>query len=186
MNLADMISFAAQASDKIASYVPDSIFLAIAAATLAGALVTVLSRSLIYALMGLVLTMFGIAGLYVYLDSPFLAMMQILIYVGAITILIAFAIMLAGPMYRHPGEWSGVLKFAGAWIVSILSFIFLYKVLMRTDWIRGGVNEFGITTKEIGRALFDKLTFPFELISLLIVVAIVGAIMLALLSKGEK
>ena len=138
MNLADMISFAAQASDKIAGYVPDSVFLAIAAATLAGALVTVLSRSLIYALMGLVLTMFGIAGLYVYLDSPFLAMMQILIYVGAITILIAFAIMLAGPMYRHPGEWSGVMKFAGALIVSILPFIFLYKVLARKEWIING------------------------------------------------
>ncbi len=186
MNLADMISFAAQASDTIAAYVPDSVFLAIAAATLAGALVTVLSRSLIYALMGLVLTMFGIAGLYVYLDSSFLAMMQILIYVGAITILIAFAIMLAGPMYRHPGEWSGALKFAGALIVSILPFIFLYKVLVQTEWIRGGAEEFGITTKEIGRALFDRLTLPFELISLLIVVAIVGAIMLALLSKGEK
>jgi NADH:ubiquinone oxidoreductase subunit 6 (subunit J) len=71
-------------------------------------------------------------------------------------------------------------------IASILPFVFLYKVLVRTDWIKGGVDEFGITTKEIGRALFDRLTFPFELISLLIVVAIVGAIMLALLSKGEK
>jgi NADH:ubiquinone oxidoreductase subunit 6 (subunit J) len=186
MNLTDLMTLAAALTAKIGALVPDSIFLAIAAATITGALITVLSRSLIYALMGLVLTMFGIAGLYVYLDSPFLAMMQILIYVGAITILLAFAIMLAGPMYRHPGEWPGIMKFAGALIVSILPFIFLYKVLMRTDWLGGGVDEFGPTTKEIGRALFDKLTFPFELISLLIVVAIIGAIMLALLSKGEK
>jgi len=61
---------------------PDLIFFAIAAATMAGALVTVLARSVIYALMGLVLTMFGIAGLYIYLNSPFLAMMQILILRG--------------------------------------------------------------------------------------------------------
>jgi len=186
MNFADLISLATAVSTRIGAYTPDSIFLAIAAATIIGALVTVLSRSLIYALMGLVFTMFGIAGLYIYLNSPFLAMMQILIYVGAITILIAFAIMLAGPMYKHPGEWSGIIKFAASLIVSSLSFIFLYKVLMRTDWIQAGVKDFGLTTKEIGRVLFDKLTLPFELISLLIVVAIIGAIMLALLSKGEK
>jgi len=186
MNFSDMISLATAVSTRIGAYTPDSIFIAIAAATIIGALVTVLSRSIIYAMMGLVAVMFGIAGLYIYLNSPFLAMMQILIYVGAITILIAFAIMLAGPMYRHPGEWSGPVKFIGALLVAILPFIFLYKVLMRTDWIRGEVNEFGLTTKAIGRALFDKLTFPFELISLLIVVAIIGAIMLALLSKGEK
>ena len=52
-------------------------------------------------MLGLVVTMFGIAGLYVYLNAPFLAMMQILIYVGAISILIAFAIMLAGPFYNR-------------------------------------------------------------------------------------
>jgi len=182
MNFSNLTSL----SNSAAAYMPDSIFLAIAAVTVIGALVTVLSRSLIYAMMGLVAAMFGIAGLYIYLNSPFLAMMQILIYVGAITILIAFAIMLAGPMYKHPGEWSGIIKFAGAAVVSILPFIFFYKVLMRTDWIQGGVNEFGLTTKAIGRALFDRLMLPFELISLLIVVAIIGAIMLAFLSKEEK
>jgi len=186
MSFADLISSANAAASTIGAYIPDSIFIAIAAATIIGALVTVLARSLIYALMGLVTTMFGIAGLYIYLNSPFLAMMQILIYVGAITILIAFAIMLAGPMYKHPREWSGIIRFAASLIISSLSFIFLYKVLIRTDWIQGGVNEFGLTTKGIGRVLFDKLTFPFELISLLIVVAIMGAIMLALLSKEEK
>lgn len=179
-------SYLTSLSNSAAAYMPDSIFLAIAAVTVIGALVTVLSRSLIYAMMGLVATMFGIAGLYIYLNSPFLAMMQILIYVGAITILIAFAIMLAGPMYKHPGEWPGIFKFAGALLVSILPFIFLYKVLMRTNWIQSGVKEFVLTTKDIGRALFDKLMLPFELISLLIVVAIIGAIMLALLSKEEK
>jgi NADH-quinone oxidoreductase subunit J len=162
------------------------IFLIIVTATMIGALVTVLSRSLIYAVMGLVLTMFGIAGLYIYLNSPFLAMMQILIYVGAVTILIAFAIMLAGPMYKHPGDWSKPIKFVASLAVALLSFGFLYKVLMSTDLIPDGVKDFNLTTKDIGRVLFDKLMFPFELISILIVVAIIGAIMLALLSKGEK
>ena len=72
---------------------------------------TVLSGSIIYAMVGLVTTMFGIAGLYIYLNAPFLGMMQILIYVGAISILIAFAIMLAGPLYQKPKEWTTGTKF---------------------------------------------------------------------------
>lgn len=186
MNLSDVISLASGLIARIGIYVPDLIFIAIAAATMAGAIITVLSRSVIYALMGLVFTMFGIAGLYIYLNSPFLAMMQILIYVGAVTVLIAFAIMLAGPMYRHPAEWSRPVKLIGSVIVALVSFLFLYKALMKTDWLHNGVTEFTITTKDIGRALFDKLMFPFELISLLIIVAIIGAIMLALFSKEEK
>lgn len=152
---------------------------------MAGALTTVLSGSVIYAMLGLVATMFGIAGLYVYLNAPFLAMMQILIYVGAITILIAFAIMLAGPFYKRPKEWSGIVKFVAGLIVSIVSFFMFSSVIMKVSWSEGK-GGFSLATKDIGRALFDRYAFPFELISLVIVVSIVGAIMLALFSKGEK
>ncbi|MBP1745448.1 MAG: NADH:ubiquinone oxidoreductase subunit [Deltaproteobacteria bacterium] len=152
---------------------------------MAGALTTVLSGSVIYAMGGLVATMFGIAGLYVYLNAPFLAMMQILIYVGAITILIAFAIMLAGPFYKRPKEWTSVGKFIAALVVSIFSFFTFFSFIMKVSW-NEGKEVFNLVTKDIGRALFDRYAFPFELISLVIVVSIVGAIMLAILSKGEK
>lgn len=152
---------------------------------MAGALITVLSGSVIYAMLGLVATMFGIAGLYVYLNAPFLAMMQILIYVGAITILIAFAIMLAGPFYKRPKEWNGIVKFVAGLIVSLVSFFMFSSVIMKVSWSEGK-GGFNLATKDIGRALFDRFAFPFELISLVIVVSIVGAIMLALFSKGEK
>jgi len=78
--------------------IADAIFILIALMTMVGALTTILARSIIYAMLGLVVTMFGIAGMYIYLNAPFIAMMQILIYVGAISILIAFAIMLVGPL----------------------------------------------------------------------------------------
>ncbi len=106
------------------------IFILVMATTLAGALAAVLSGSLIYAMFGLVTAMFGIAGLYIYLNAPFLAMMQILIYVGAISILIAFAIMLAGPMYRKPKEWTSLAKFAAALAVALLSLLLLAKVII--------------------------------------------------------
>src|SRR4030065_1315487 len=108
------------------------IFILVMATTLAGALAAVLSGSLIYAMFGLVTAMFGIAGIYIYLNAPFLAMMQILIYVGAISILIAFAIMLAGPMYRKPREWTSLAKFAAALVVALLSLLVLAKIIMGT------------------------------------------------------
>lgn len=161
------------------------VFIFMVCVTMVGALVTVVSGSVIYAMLGLVTTMFGIAGLYIYLNAPFLAMMQILIYVGAIAILIAFAIMLAGPFYKRPKEWTTSGKLVASLVVSLVSFFVFFKLVMRVSWGEGG-GVFAVTTKEIGRALFDRYTLPFELISLLIVVSIIGAIMLALLSKGEK
>jgi NADH:ubiquinone oxidoreductase subunit 6 (subunit J) len=163
----------------------EGIFILVMVVTMAGALLAVLSGSVIYAIMGLVTAMFGVAGIYVYLNAPFLAMMQILIYVGAISILIAFAIMLAGPMYRQPKEWTSPAKFVAALAVSLLCLLVMATVVSET-FTAFGVKPAAVTTREIGRALFDRLTLPFELISLLIVVSIIGAIMLALFSKGEK
>jgi NADH:ubiquinone oxidoreductase subunit 6 (subunit J) len=164
----------------------DAIFVLIALMTMAGALTTVLARSIIYAMLGLVVTMFGIAGLYIYLNTPFIAMMQILIYVGAITILIAFAIMVAGPLSQRPKEWTTLTRFIVAVIVAAVSFFLFIKIVVQSRWLPGVYSISNLTTKDIGRALFDKLMLPFEMISLLIVIAIIGAIMLALFSRENK
>jgi NADH:ubiquinone oxidoreductase subunit 6 (subunit J) len=165
--------------------VGELIFLATIVLTLGGAVMAVLSGSVIYALMGLVTAMFGVAGLYVYLNSPFLAMMQILIYVGAVSVLIAFAVMLIGPLYRKPKEWTTLGKFGAALGVSLVT-LFMFVRFVTGTFPRGGNPSFDMTAKEIGRLFFNNLVLPFELISLLIVVAILGAIMLALFSRGSK
>lgn len=153
--------------------------------TLAGAALAVLSASIIYAILGLVATMFGIAALYIYLDSPFIAMMQILIYVGAVSVLIAFAVMLAGPLYRRPKEWTTIGRFTMAVAVALVSFAAIVGFLMEAFPKRGFLAT-KVGTKAIGKAFVEEFVFPFELISLLIVVAIVGAIMLALYSRGRR
>lgn len=162
------------------------IFIGVITTTMAGTLAAVLSGSLIYAMFGLVTAMFGMAGIYIYLNAPFLAMMQILIYVGAISILIAFAIMLAGPMYRRPKEWTTLVKFTAALAVALVSLLLLLKVVIGATRNASGAKSLVVTTQELGRIFLDRLTLPFELVSLLIVVSIIGAIMLALFSKGEK
>ena len=164
---------------------PEIIFIVIALITLLGALATALASSGIYALISLIVTMFGIAGLYVYLNAPFIAMMQILIYVGAISVLIVFAVMIAGPRYLHRKRPEGaVAKVAAAAVVPVVTFL-AFMTLIRGTFKPGSALS-TITTKDLGRALFDNYMFPFELISLLIVVSIIGAIMLALFAKGEK
>jgi len=164
----------------------DIVFVIIVLITMAGATMTVLSGSLIYALMGLIATMFGIAGLYIYLSAPFIAMMQILIYVGAISILIAFAIMLAGPMFKRPKEWTKPIKFISGVITALITFILFISVIMRAEWKGLKAEPVKTTTSDLGRALFDKFMLPFELISLLIVISIIGAIMKALYSRKER
>ncbi|MEW6334066.1 MAG: NADH-quinone oxidoreductase subunit J [Thermodesulfobacteriota bacterium] len=162
------------------------IFIGVLATTLAGSLAAVLSGSVIYALFGLVTAMFGMGGIYIYLGAPFLAMMQILIYVGAITILIAFAVMLAGPMYRRPKEWTTGKKLAAALAVVLFSLFVPAGIMTGAFRSAAGAKPLIVTTEELGRVFLDRLTLPFELISLLIVVSIIGAIMLALFSKERK
>jgi NADH-quinone oxidoreductase subunit J len=163
----------------------DLLFICIIGVTMAGALAAVLAGSIVYALMGLVVTMFGIAGLYVYLHSPFLAMMQILIYVGAVTVLIAFAVMLVGPLYKSPKEWTTLGKFGAAVGVSLVSLVMFVKFVMEI-FPRGKAPAFNMTTKQVGALFFGDLVLPFELVSLLIVVAILGAVMLALYARGKR
>jgi NADH-quinone oxidoreductase subunit J len=163
----------------------ESIFLLAIAVTMAGSLTAVFASSIVYAMLGLIAAMFGVAGLYVYLNSAFLAMMQILIYVGAISILIAFAIMLLGQYSSKYRDFKAVGKLVSALLVSVLSVVMFIRFIManlQTD----NTAVFAITTKDLGRAFTDKLILPFELISLLLVVAIIGAVMLSINSRNSR
>ncbi len=97
----------------------------------------------------------------------------------------AFAIMLAGPLYRRPTEWTTLSRFAAALGVGLVSLLLIVRFISRT-FPRTGNPSFTMGTKDIGQVFFNELMLPFELISLLIVVAILGAIMLALFSRGDQ
>lgn len=163
----------------------ESIFLFAVAVTMAGALTAVFASSIVYAMLGLIAAMFGVAGLYIYLNSTFLAMMQILIYVGAISILIAFAIMLLGPYSKKYRDFRAVGKLMAAFATAVVSVLMFGRFILEN--LKGDPNAvFAMTTKDLGRAFTDNLILPFELISLLLVVAIIGAVMLSLNSRGDK
>lgn len=146
--------------------------------TLAGALIAVTLPKILHNILGLALSMFGVAGIYLYLGSQFLAVMQLLIYVGAICITYVFAIMLSPPL-----EWEipkkRITKVIAALIVSVVAFIGLVQMITRVNWGPGTNLTRDWTIKTLGQQLLTRYFLVFELISLLLAIAIIGAIMIA-------
>jgi len=161
-------------------------FLVLATVTLSSALGAVLLKNLTHALLSLVLSFFGSAGLFFSLHAEFIGVVQILVYVGAIAVLFVFAIVLtreaqgdAGTL-RHLGGRGKILGGLTAVVVGALlvRMILLAPHKLLTDAARA--QEGGGTVGEIGMALMTSYIVPFEVASLLLTAALVGAIVIAL------
>lgn len=146
--------------------------------TFAGAALAVFPRNILYNVLGLALALAGVAGIYLYLGSFFIALMQLLIYVGAITIAIVFAIMLSRPLHLEvpKRELPKVAMAAGA---SLLFFAGALGVNFTTDWKASAERSADWSVTAVGHMLITKYDFVFELISLVLLVAIIGAIVTA-------
>jgi NADH-quinone oxidoreductase subunit J len=162
------------------------IFIVVAAVTLVAALSVVTSRNLIHSALWLILTLFGVAVFYVLLDAGFFAIIQVIIYIGAIAILFIFAAMLTRRVMQDTGPQSN----RNWWIGALIAFLLLgIIVLVLINWqgVTATVpilaNPSG-TIGQLGLALVspDQYLLPFELASVLLVAAMIGAIYVA----GEK
>ena len=158
-----------------------AIFGAFVAFTVAGALIAALTTRIIRSVCGLAICSLGLAGLYYFLHSPFLALMEILIYIGAICVTIVFAIMLAEPEestekedQRYRNLWTG---FGVA--VSGLIFWSVVRVGLQTDWAPPAERVTDGSVRAIGTSLLTTYSLAFELISLVLLVAILGALLIA-------
>jgi NADH-quinone oxidoreductase subunit J len=155
------------------------IFLIFSAITLKGALVAIFAKSLIRSVSGLALCFTGMAGLYYYLHSPFLALMQIVIYVGAICVMIMFTMMLADPResrnIRLMGGFLSALALIGCSLVAIV----LTTLVAGTPWSVSADRADAATIQEIGRDLLNRHGLAFELISVVLLIAILGAVLIA-------
>jgi len=146
----------------------------------AGGLTAALSRNLVRALIGLVLTFLGVAGLYLLLASPFLAFMQLLIYVGAVCILIFFAIMLVknnqtGEEARSPGLCQGF----GAFLAALAPLaLFAPIIAARAGELGAGGQPREEPLAGLGHGLLSYYLLPFELISVILLVAMAGGVLL--------
>jgi len=154
------------------------IFILLGLITLGAALMVVLSRNLLHSALWLILTFFGIAGIFILLQAEFLAVAQILIYVGAISILIIFAIMLtrrvADPKRpRFNDQWGVVGGFAA------LLFVTLAAIVSRVAWPVAVGQVPADVIQQMGADFVGSYVVPFEVASVLLVVAMIGAIIVA-------
>lgn len=160
-------------------------FFIFAVLSVGGALGVVLSRNLIHGALFLIISLFGGAGLFVLLAAPFLAAVQVLVYIGAIAILIIFAVMLT----RSMTAMSEV--FNRQWWVSAIAAVILLVMLVAgvvlPVWGPSGSNAEMVvsenlgTISDLGVALVsgNQFVLPFEIASLLLTAAMVGAIVIA-------
>ena len=159
------------------------IFLVVALATLGSGFMVVTTRNLIHAALWLVATLFGVAVVFALLDAGFLAVVQVVVYIGAIAILFIFAVMLTRKDMRDQGPQMNRNWWIGA-LLSVLTFGGLYFLLQgwtglsrTTSAIPAGFDA----VAELGTALVspDEYVLPFEVASVLLVAALVGAVYVA-------
>ncbi len=155
------------------------VFLVTIGLIVSGALVAVTSTRLVRCIAGLAVCFTGVAGAYYFLMAPFVAMMQMLIYVGAVSILIAFAIMMASPEHSDtPGK--NITRFGGPLGLAIAGMVFsaLTMMALTTDWRvfpRTGSGDI----RHLGTVLLTSHSLVFELVSIVLLVAIIGALVIA-------
>lgn len=158
------------------------IFWFIALMTIISASIVVLSNNLIYSAVSLLFTLLGIAGLYVFLWADFIAITQILIYVGGILVLIIFGIMLTHRITDVTLSQSSNQQMLGGGIILII-FLGLSYMMLNTPWFQDNAVEPQETINQIGYLLMIDYLLPFEVASILLLVALIGA---ALLSRSSK
>ncbi|MGQ9467165.1 MAG: NADH-quinone oxidoreductase subunit J family protein [Anaerolineae bacterium] len=148
---------------------------------LGGAIAVVTVRNLFHAALWLMLVFFGMAGLYVLLEAPFFAAAQLFIYMGAIGILIIFAIMLTRAFMRQPmpraNEQWWLAALLAAVLLGVMAFLILQNI--RPSIVAEAVPE--NTIHILGLALVDptRYALPFEVASVLLVMALIGAVTIA-------
>ncbi len=156
------------------------VFYPLALLTVVGAFAVILAHNPVYAAMSLVATFFGIAGIYVVLSAHLLAALQVIVYAGAIMVLFLFVIMLLSLSEQDLGErrltlWK-VLGGAAACVFAALAYIVFEGVPQDSA---GSLPPGYGTVAGVGRVLFTQYVLPFEATSILLLVAIVGAVVVA-------
>ena len=147
-------------------------------------------RNPMYSVMMLIASFGALAGLYVQLDAPFVAVAQIIVYAGAIMVLFLFVVMLLNAPKENAAEWDqshplrqpAVVRFGG--LLALLLVVQLAWALLSARGLGGPVAALGdaetvSSVRMLGRVLFTDYVFAFEATSILILVAMVGAVVLA-------
>ena len=157
---------------------PDLLFFLLAAVAVGGAAGVAISRNILRSAVGLLAALLGVGGLYVFLSADFVAITQVLVYIGGVLVLVLFAVMLTSRITevavsnRSVGAFGGVLLFVA--VAPVLG-----AVAVLGPWAVREPEPLAPTTRAIGDALLTRWLLPFEVASLLLLATLVGAVVMA-------
>jgi len=159
------------------------VFFFFAAIAVIFALMVILHRNPVVGALALVASFFALAVMYVLLDAPFMAALQVIVYAGAIMVLFVFVIMLLNLQHQKEERTRPIQQFLG--FVSSAAFaIALVYYIIKFSVVRAASGPFVSDARAIGHSLFESYILPFEMVSILLLAAIVGALILS--QRGQS
>lgn len=150
---------------------------------LGGGLMTVASKKPVRSAIGLLATIFGVAGCYLLLSAQFLAAIQLIVYAGAVVVLFIFVVMLLGPAATSPRDARSAIPRYTGWLIFLAAGIGALALILglageKEAVLSAAPADFG-TIERVGHEIFTKKIVPFELSGALLLVAVVGALAVA-------
>ena len=156
----------------------DVLFYLFAVVTLAGAGAVAFSRNILYSALGLLAALMGAGALYIFLSADFLAVTQLLVYIGGVLVLILFAVMLTSRITEVTVS-NRSLGLGGGVALLLATAPMLLFVAVTTPWATQVPAELAPTTREIGNAFLTRWLLPFEVASLVLLATLIGAVVIA-------
>jgi NADH-quinone oxidoreductase subunit J len=162
----------------------EAVFYILSVLAIAGALGVVTSQNVVHAALGLILSLLAVAGFYILLTSEFLALVQVLIYGGAVATIILFGLMLTKSRDLMPVTFGESTRLLGL-LAGVLLLGVILGAILNTDWPRYAQQVTVVPVQDIGNALFRRWLLPFEIASIVLLVALIGAIVISRQEEGE-
>lgn len=159
---------------------PDVTFVILTTITLLAAILALQAKELIYGAVALAISFIGVAGFFVFLDAPYLAMLQIAVYVGAVVVLILFTIMLVRRENMEPVEKpEGGEGAAGLWIAGLLAVSIAGVAALAGPNLPSSIQPAILPISQLGPVLASEYPVPLIILALLLSAALLGALVLA-------
>lgn len=165
---------------------PMATLLALASLTLAGALAAMCLRNLVHCALALAVSLAGLAAVYLQLDAQFVGFAQLLVYVGAVAILIVFAILLTRGSEPHPQPIFSSTWLAGAGVAVAVFAVFAWVILSSQAVKREAAHAPETTVAQIGNQLMTRYILPLEVLGLLLTAALIGAVLIAMQERRPR
>jgi NADH-quinone oxidoreductase subunit J len=162
------------------------LFVVLAGGTIAGGVMLLLLRKVVHMMMSLVLTFVSLAGIYVFLSAEFMAVVQILLYSGAVTIMLLFGLMLSKDKEEEPVFTRTSLRYVLVTLSTIGFGVMVYAGILQLPVMAGELTLPPDAVAPIGKELFTKYFIPFELTSVVLLASLVGAVILAKKEGNER